>query len=191
MPQRLTDLPRKWSSTVCRVVCVCLPYYMRVPYGGVGVLKTSIENLIFVLPHIFSVHLPFSRPLRKPHLSIHPSILTQLKRCCLFAVSLPWFPLCFLPALVWRTKRWWWIVFRESKRQREREAKRRKKMYVHMLYLFFATGCLMSSLSLRHTHTHAHWSSIRIPRVPRKVERQLYTNTPFGVRCLALASLIF
>lgn len=52
-------------------------------------------------------------PFRKPHL-VDLSVLTHTKRCCLFAVSLPWFPLCLLLPLVWRTKHWWEAVYRKE-----------------------------------------------------------------------------
>lgn len=121
---------------------------------GGRVLKTSVKNLIFVLPHtsswLTSPSVVLSENPIYPY--IHPSILTQLKQCCLFTVSLPWFPLCFLPALVWRTKRWWGVVFRESERERERGKIMEENIYMHMLYLFISTGCLMSSLMDTHTH---------------------------------------
>lgn len=121
---------------------------------GGRVLKTSVKNLIFVLPHtsswLTSPSVVLSENPIYPY--IHPSILTQLKQCCLFTVSLPWFPLCFLPALVWRTKRWWGVVFRESERERERGKIMEENIYLHMLYLFISTGCLMSSLMDTHTH---------------------------------------
>lgn len=152
-------------------------------------LKTSVENLIFIHPHtsswLTSPSVVLSENLIYPY--IHPSILTQLKQCCLFTVSLPWFPLCFLPAVVWRTKRWWWVVFRESERERERGKIMEENICAYAILIYFHR--LFNVIS--HGYTHILWSSIHIPRVAGKVERQLYTTTPFGVRCLAVASLIF
>lgn len=125
------EVPVCWSVYVC--VCVVSRHACK---GG-GCWKWVLR--------IFSVHLPFSCPLRKPHLSIHPSVLTQLKHCCQFAVSLPWFPLCFLPALVWRTKRWWWVVLRERERQRCKTVKD--------MLLFFCPW-LFNIMSLTQTHTY-------------------------------------
>lgn len=152
---------------------------------GERVLKTSVENLFFVLPHTSSwLTSPSVVLLENPiYPYIHPSILTQLKQCCLFTVWLPWFPLCFLPALVWRTKRWWWVVFRESERERERDKIMEENISAYAIPPVFNV--------ISHGYTRTLWSSIRIPRVAAKVERQLYTTAPFGIRCLAVASLIF
>lgn len=163
MPQSPTDLPRKLSTTVCVCAraCVCLSVLFKHACKGGGCWKLALRILISPTSSLFT----FSGPLRKPHLSIHPSILTQLKQCCLFAVSLSWFPLCFLPALVWRTKRWWWVVCRDG--GKEKEAKQWKKIYVYMIYFFFfVTGCLISSL----TQTHGY--SVVFDLHPQGVQRR-------------------
>lgn len=147
------------AQSVCDYTWRFVPFTRAHKQGRV--LKTRI------VPHFFSIHFSFIGSLRKPLVTKHPSILNHPKQCCLFAVSLPWFPLCQLPALVWRTKCCWWVVFGEE------ECINITGNYIYVLFL------------------HTLRSLIRISNVIVEVERQLYYNSSLGVSCFALSSLIF
>lgn len=105
MPQSPADLQKKKRKL--HYVLLSVQHAQK----GEGADNWCCES--FFSSHISSVQFSFSCLLRKPHLTIDSSILAHSKQCCLFSVLLPWFPLCLLPELIWRTKRWWWVVYKE------------------------------------------------------------------------------